>query len=312
MTLSAPQSLIEYADSRGRTLAVDAAQGIIRGVKVLGLESKNGRTYTQEAIRQAVGLYEGAKVNVNHPAGRADQPRDYRDRIGALRHVRAESDGLYADLHYNTKHPLAEQLAWDAQHAPENVGLSHNVEGKTITKGGRLFVETITKVTSVDLVADPATTRGLFEQDQGAPAVEITVEAVEANAQIMEALRAKVLAEHAESESSKAQAAELKRLKEEMDGLKAEQAATAVKAAVDKLITEARLPKEAVTEVFLQQLLGSDEAGRKRLIEDRQSIWRAAGAGRAGPKCKDQHLAEGAAAGDVPSDAKSFAALLRG
>ena len=159
---NAPESLTEYADSRGRTLAVDVSAGIIRGVKVLGHESKNGRTYTQEAVRAAVGLYEGAKVNVNHPGGRPDQPRDYRDRIGALRAVRAEPDGLYADLHFNTKHALAEQLAWDAQHAPENVGLSHNVEGKTTTKAGKLIVETITRVTSVDLVADPATTKAPF------------------------------------------------------------------------------------------------------------------------------------------------------
>ncbi len=52
---------------------------------------------------------------------------------------------------------------WDAQHAPENVGLSHNVLAHTSRQGEQLFVESIEHVQSVDLVADPATTNGLFE-----------------------------------------------------------------------------------------------------------------------------------------------------
>ena len=71
--------------------------------------------------------------------------------------------GLFADFHFNPKHALAEQLLWDAEHAPENVGFSHNVEARTARRGDHVVVEAITRVQSVDLVADPATTRGLFE-----------------------------------------------------------------------------------------------------------------------------------------------------
>ena len=60
---------------------------MIRGVKVLGLESRNGRTYLPEALAQAAPLYEDAKVNVNHPKGNPGGPRDYQDRIGTIRHV---------------------------------------------------------------------------------------------------------------------------------------------------------------------------------------------------------------------------------
>ena len=52
---------------------------------------------------------------------------------------------------------------WDAEHAPENVGFSHNVEARVGRRGDRVVVEAIIRVQSVDLVADPATTRGLFE-----------------------------------------------------------------------------------------------------------------------------------------------------
>lgn len=154
----------EYVHSAGQTLRVESGRGVLRGVKLLGLRSRNGRRYEEPALKQAVGLYEGAKVNVNHPERDPLAPRDYRDRLGVVRNVRVTpGEGLFGDLHYNPSHPLAEQLAWDAEHAPENVGLSHNVLARTRRDASVVVVEAITRVRSVDLVADPATTNGLFE-----------------------------------------------------------------------------------------------------------------------------------------------------
>ena len=159
--------LQEFCDSRGVVMRVDRQAGVIRGVKVLGLESRNGRSYLPEALAQAAPLYEEAKVNVNHPRGNPGGPRDYQDRIGTVRNVGLRAgEGLFADFHFNPKHALAEQLIWDAEHAPENVGFSHNVEARCGRRGDRVVVEAITRVQSVDLVADPATTRGLFESQQ--------------------------------------------------------------------------------------------------------------------------------------------------
>lgn len=160
-----PEIVQEYVNSRGQDIRFDPVNGVLRGVKLLGLESRNGRTYREQALRQAITLYEGAKVNVNHPLGDPLAARDYRDRLGIIRNVQLKTkEGLFGDLHYNPKHALAEQLAWDAEHSPENVGLSHNVLAQTARDGKQLIVEAITKVQSVDLVADPATTQGLFEQ----------------------------------------------------------------------------------------------------------------------------------------------------
>ncbi|OHB73624.1 MAG: hypothetical protein A2V70_03540 [Planctomycetes bacterium RBG_13_63_9] len=140
------ETLQEYCDSRGVPMRVDRQQGIVRGVKILGLRSRNGRTYLPEALSQAVRLYENAKVNVNHPKTPASGPRDYQDRIGVIRNVVARGDeGLFADFHFNPKHALAEQLAWDAEHAPENVGFSHNVQARTARRGDQVVVETITR-----------------------------------------------------------------------------------------------------------------------------------------------------------------------
>ncbi len=161
------ETLCEFADSRGVAVRVDRPAGVLRGVKILGLQSRNGRSYLPEALAQAAALYEGAKVNVNHPKGGPHAPRDYQDRIGVIRSVAARADGLYADFHFNPKHALAEQLLWDAEHAPENVGFSHHVEARTARTGDGVAVEAILRVQSVDLVADPATTRGLFEAEAG-------------------------------------------------------------------------------------------------------------------------------------------------
>ena len=148
---------------------VDAVAGLVRGVKILGLTSANGRRYTPEAIRRAASKYEGVRVNIDH-AKRPGDPRSYTERFGRLSNVRVDTDGLYGDLHYNPKHAQAEQLAWDAANSPGSVGLSHTVDAKVRRVNGVQQVESIDKVYSVDLVADPATVAGLFESTGVAPA----------------------------------------------------------------------------------------------------------------------------------------------
>ena len=161
------EQLQEYADSRGVALRVDREEGVLWGVKLIGLNSRNGRRYREAALAGAAALYENAKVNVNHPKEGPLAPRDYQDRIGIIRGVEFRAgDGLFGNLHFNPKHALAEQLVWDAEHNPRNVGFSHNVQAKLSREGDGVIVEEITRVQSVDLVADPAATEGLFEQTE--------------------------------------------------------------------------------------------------------------------------------------------------
>ncbi len=162
------ESLQEFTDSRGVALRVDRHGGVLSGVKLIGLHSRNGREYREAALQQAVPLYEQARVNVNHPKEGPLAPRDYQDRIGTIRSVEFRpGEGLFGNLHFNPRHALAEQLVWDAEHNPRNVGFSHNVQARVTRTDEGLIVEEITRVQSVDLVADPATTEGLFEQAEG-------------------------------------------------------------------------------------------------------------------------------------------------
>jgi hypothetical protein len=330
------QTIQEYVDNRGNHPQVDEEHGVLRGVKLLGLSSSNGREYPKETVARAMTLYEGAKVNVNHPDG-ADpgQPRDYRDRIGVIRgpHLREAEAGLFGDFHFNPKHVLAEQLVWDAKHAPENVGFSHNVQGKVAKRNGRQVVEEIVRVQSVDLVADPATTRGLFEtggQEQGEEEEympDLTLESLQSDhADLVEAIRAEAIAEQSDSteiEKLKAenakQAAEMQSLKEEVESLDKEKEAMTEKidrfeaaeqhakdvAAVDDLIKEAKLPEALVTDVFRTSLLKADEEGRKALIEDRQAMVKLQTGST--PKSKEQRMTEDKSG---ITDSKGFVALI--
>lgn len=145
---------------------VDESRGIIYGVKVLGRRSNNGRIYPPEVIRQAAPLYEGKSVRVDHP----DDPEANRSSdsvLGWLRNVHIAGDGcLYADLHYLQSHPFSRRLVEAARRNPRCFGLSHNADGDTEMRGSTMVVKEILEVRSVDLVADPATTTGLFESVQ--------------------------------------------------------------------------------------------------------------------------------------------------
>lgn len=158
---STVESFSEAFTCEGQSLTIDKAAGKIHNVKVLGLVSLNGRRYSPQAVASAVKLYEGKRVNVDHSIG----SRSYRDRIGYLSNITLKNKELYGTLNVNPRHAIAEQLFWDAENAPGNVGLSHDCKGTVEAVAGEQTVTEIKSVRSVDLVGDPATTKGLFEGD---------------------------------------------------------------------------------------------------------------------------------------------------
>jgi len=156
-------ALIEMVRGTG-PIAVDRENGIIRGVKVLGYESKRGHTYTKTAVTKARGMYEGRAVNIDHDEhGKEGNARNLEKRFGRLQNVRESGDGLYADLHYLKAHPMADRVCESAERMPDVMGLSQHAFGREVKRGGKTYIEEITHVRSVDLVSDPATTKGLFE-----------------------------------------------------------------------------------------------------------------------------------------------------
>lgn len=268
--------LQEYVDSGNQQLRVDRTAGVIRGVKLLGLRSKNGRRYQEHALAEAVSLYEGAKVNINHPKGHPLSPRDYQDRLGVISAVEFRpQQGLFGDLHFNPKHTLSEQLMWDAEHASQNVGLSHNVLARTTRQGEETVVEAITKVQSIDLVADPATTLGLFEQS-AAPIAwdQLTISELELH-------RPDLLRELRE-----AQAAQLEQVQSQLDEATAREATAQRRGRIVELLQEHSLPlpysrdqasRQITSDPFLETLLrAADDAALRQLVEERAALIRSA------------------------------------
>ena len=139
---------------------VDRANGVIRHVKILGFNGKK-RFYPPAVVAKSLHLYENVPVNIDHiqPGDR----RSYRDRIGHIRNVGMEADGVYGDFHINLAHPLSEQVLNDAENAPHNFGFSHDTRGDSRNENGRVVVTGIDRVLSVDLVANPASTSGIWE-----------------------------------------------------------------------------------------------------------------------------------------------------
>ncbi len=165
---------------------VDRKAKLIRGVKILGFHSRNpgsvlgkdfadmaGSDYDPSAIKQALPLYEGAPVNLDHLESKRDRngmrvpegSRHVKERFGKLQNVRVESDGAYADIRYLDNHPLTPMVLEAAEEMPDVFTMSHHAQGE-VDKGNdaRGKVTQINQVHSVDLIAErPGTTTSLFE-----------------------------------------------------------------------------------------------------------------------------------------------------
>jgi hypothetical protein len=142
---------------------VDLTEGVIYGAKLLGRVSKNGREYSDQALRDACRLYEGVVVNVDHPNPKDGfKPRGFLEGVAVVQRPVIKDDGVYGDLHTIKAHPAAAPLLEWANRFPNAFGISHNADGK---QNGRM-VEGLESVISVDVVRNPATVKGLFESEQ--------------------------------------------------------------------------------------------------------------------------------------------------
>jgi hypothetical protein len=147
---------------------VDQENGVIHGAKILGSVSANGYTYAPKALQEAVNLYEGIDVNLDHPPRtNADQDRPMMEGVGVISKPYFKDGGIYGDIHLIMSHPSSKLLLERAERFPENFGLSHNaIAGKQTTHKGKLTIESIARVRSVDFVRRPATTKTLFESKE--------------------------------------------------------------------------------------------------------------------------------------------------
>ncbi|HEV2778551.1 MAG TPA: DUF6582 domain-containing protein [Actinophytocola sp.] len=144
----------------------DAAGNRIFRIRVIAYgDSKNGRRYTEAVLRQAVPLYEGARVYDHHRTPEEMTSATIQGLIGHLRGAEATDDGIEADLHLfpsatHAAEALDASLAVQAEGGEPLVGVSHDVMAlwRPVQESGRRIVEAtrITAVNSADVVAHPS------------------------------------------------------------------------------------------------------------------------------------------------------------
>lgn len=138
---------------------VNREAGYIDGVLICGVTSRNGRDYPAAVLARDYAKYESAPVNADH----GDESTVGR-RLGWFSDVKPGSDGRpRGRLNVLKSHPLAESVFEAAERNPSLFGMSHVAVCGTKRVNGRETVESINKVLSIDLVADPATTKSLYE-----------------------------------------------------------------------------------------------------------------------------------------------------
>jgi hypothetical protein len=138
---------------------VNREAGYIDGVLICGVQSRNGRDYPPAVLSRDFAKYESAPVNADH----GDESTVGR-RLGWFSDVKPGADGRpRGRLNLLKSHPLAEAVFEAAERNPSLFGMSHVAVCGTKRVNGRETVESINKVLSIDLVADPATTKSLYE-----------------------------------------------------------------------------------------------------------------------------------------------------
>lgn len=240
--------------------ADQTVDGVVRGVKLLGLRSRNRRNYDTPGVRKsAVEHLSGARIFIDHPET-PSTPRSYRDAFGVVENCHyVAGRGFYGDIRYNPKHFLADQFIWDVKNNPSGLGMSVNarlVYGPKKDKNGDEVVESIEMVRSLDVVTKPATSTGIFEHEDEDSVMDLKT-LREKHADIVEQIaaeeRAKVVKSSEATEVEKTMAELQNRLKEATEQLaevkKAEEARKlrdAIESEYADLVADAELRKSVV------------------------------------------------------------------
>lgn len=232
--------------------AVDAEAGLVRGVKLLGLKSRNrnpdgsvGRDYDTAGVQEsAARLFPGTRVYIDHPAD-PSAPRKYEDAFGVVENYRfVPGKGHFGDLRYNTRHRLASQFAEDVQKFPRGLGFSINAAVKPGKKAGAggMVVESLELLRSVDVVTRPATAVGLFEHDSGSQSHVQEGESLVELKELQEQLQKMQEAQGKQTEAMEALVAENARLKAEAEAVKVRAQVTE---SLGRILTGKRFESEA-------------------------------------------------------------------
>ena len=260
---------------------VDRAGHQINHVCMLSVNSLNARRYPVPVMEKALPLFEGTKSYLNHSR---ENVRDVKDYIGQFHNCRVEEGKMFGNLTL-ARFPDLYDIA---EITPSAIGFSVDISG--YSEESEDGIETVTEIiaaNSVDLVTEPAATKGLFESINHEK--EETMELKDLPKVTMTELKenAPKLYEMVFQEGVKSRAQEVTTLTEERDQLKTEKETRLTeekeiqkKKVINDLLKASDLPETAITDSFKESLYGIQpktkdgieitiEAQAKELIEDR-------------------------------------------
>jgi hypothetical protein len=314
-----PQIIIESLDLS--EAIIDAEKRTVRQRLFAAGESKNGRVYGEGVLQDAAPLFEGRQTFANHPskADLRDRPeRSVLDLTGWLESVEYKDGALWATRHFarNTAGDNVWSLVQSIVEgsAPATLlGASINAIGRGRKENGKLLVEAITAVNSVDDVTTPAAGGGFFAEADTASITDELLAAMtfdewyEARPEFVQRLSNEMKTARQDAALTEATAlaertlAELEAAQGQIDVLE-----TANVAARDELtrvrrelaIVEAlqrvQLPAQWKTDLR-QRLLVSEPAQWDSIISNEVSKAKSAGAGRVNVTGAGQQVSEAVA-----------------
>jgi len=243
------------ADWQSHSSRVDRELMQVLDVALAGSQSRNGYEYTQEALQEAIPLYENRPVFLDH-AENASRPheRSTRDLVGSIMNVRFEQGRIRGDIQVLETDSGRTFLAL-AEKKTEFVGMSHVVLARRNAE--KTKVEKIEEVISVDAVVYPATTSTFQEQTDESEVDEKTESLLESELREVKGEFASMRTRY--NKLLKKYLAVKKRAKKQTH--------------VEQLIEQAKLPQQAMTKEFRELLLeAKSEAARRRLLRERRQL----------------------------------------
>ena len=156
-------TLIEHVDDwKTDEVLFDQQASVIRNIALTGANSKNGYEYEDQALEEAVNIYNGKPIFLDHPA-QISKPydRSTRDFVGNIINPRYENRRIKADIQVvpTESGKLFQTLA---DNICPGIGMSHVILAEKNKEQTR--IQKIRDVICVDAVVFPATTNTLKEQ----------------------------------------------------------------------------------------------------------------------------------------------------
>ena len=243
------------ADWQSASSQVDRESMQVLDVALAGSQSRNGYEYTEEALQQALPLYENRPVFLDH-AENASRPheRSTRDLVGSILNVRFEQGRIRGDIQVLDTDSGRTFLAL-AEKKTEFVGMSHVILARRNAE--KTKVEKIEEVISVDAVVYPATTTTFQEQTAEYDFPENRELLLESELREVKGKLASIRSRYE------------KLLKKYLNIKKRAKRETQI----EQLIQQARLPQQAITKQFRELLLeAKNDAACRRLLQERRQL----------------------------------------